>query len=149
MRVSIMMYIRYTLLVTCLHASASSTDHSPTALAELQTKADQAQLRDRCFLYVKLISQMTDLASKQLSSGDSREASETLKVMQRYAAKIHTNSTDDSKKLKDAELMMQHTSLRLKGMLNRASYEDRPVLESTLEQLNQIQRELLTRVVRK
>jgi hypothetical protein len=138
-----------TLSLTCAYAFASSIDNSPTALEELQTKADQAQPRDKCFLYAELVSQMTDLAGQQFNSGDSGQASETLKRVQRYAEKIHTGVPDDSRKLKDAESLMRRTTFRLKGMLNRASYDDRPALELTLKQLNQIQTELLMQVFKK
>jgi hypothetical protein len=39
----------YTLSLTSAYTSASGVDDSPTALAALQAKADQAQPRDRCF----------------------------------------------------------------------------------------------------
>src|SRR3984893_19445998 len=114
------------LSLICAYASASALDDSPTALAALQAKADQAQPRDRCFLYAKLVSQMTDLAGHQLNSGDAGQASETLKLVQQYAEKIHMGVADDSKRLKDAELLMQRTSFRLQDIRNEASYEDRP-----------------------
>jgi hypothetical protein len=133
----------------CAYAPASSIDNSPTALAELQAKAEQAQPRDRCFLYAELVSQMTDLAGQQFNSGDSGQASETLKLVQRFAERIQTGVADDSKKLRDAELLMQRTSFRLKGMLNKASYEDRPALEVTLKQLKQIQTQLMMQVFKK
>src|SRR5271168_3722321 len=94
--------------LTCLFASASALDDSPAALATLQVKADHAQPRDRCFLYATLVSRMTDLAGHQLNSGDSGQASETLKVVQQYAEKIHIGVLDDSRKLRDAERLMQH-----------------------------------------
>ena len=57
---------------------------------------------------------MTDLAGQQFNAGDSGQASETLKLVQRYAEKYHTGVADDSKKLRDAELLMQRTSFRIK-----------------------------------
>ena len=138
-----------TLLLICAHASASSLDDSPTALAALQAKADQAQPRDKCFLYAKLVSQMTDLAGRQFNAGDSGQASETLKLVQQYAERIHMGVADDSKKLKDAELLMQRTSFRLQDIRNEASYEDRQTLEATLKQLNQVQAQLMTQVFKK
>jgi hypothetical protein len=138
-----------TLSLICSYAPASSLDGSPTALAALEAKADQAQPRDRCFLYAELVNQMTDLAGHQLNSGDSGQASETLKLVQRYAEKIHVGVADDSKKLKDAELLMQRTSFRLKDILSEASYEDRQPLEATLKQLNQVQAQLMTQVFKK
>jgi hypothetical protein len=92
---------------------------------------------------------MTDLAGQQFSSGDFERASETLKLVQQYEEKIHTGLADDSKKLRDAELLMQRTSFRLKGILGAASYEDRPALEATLKQLNQVQAQLMMQVFKK
>src|SRR3984957_14455986 len=137
------------LSLSCAIAPPSGLDDSPTALATLQAKADQAQPKDKCFLYAKLVSQMTDLAGHQLNSGDSGQAAETLKLVQRYAEKIHTGVADDSKKLKDAELLLRRTSFRLQDILSEASYEDRQTLEATLRQLNQVQAQLMTQVFKK
>src|SRR5271156_4880085 len=92
--------------LTCACASglgqdASSQGDGTVALAALHAKADQAQARERCFLYAELVSQMTDLAGKQFNSGDSEQASQTLRLVQRYTEKIHAGVTDDSKKLRD------------------------------------------------
>jgi hypothetical protein len=137
------------LSLTYASASAPALDDNPTTLAMLQAKADQAQPRDRCFLYAKLVNQMTDLAGREFNSGDSLRASETLKLVQRYAEKIHTGVASDSKKLKEAELLMQRTSFRLKDILGAASYADRQTLEATLKQLNQVQAQLMTHVFEK
>ena len=138
-----------TLPLTCVFASASALDDSPAALAALQVKADHAQPRDRCFLYATLVSRMTDLAGNQFNSGDSGQASETLKAVQQYAEKIHTDVVDDSKKLRDAELLMRRASFRLQDILSEASYEDRESLQTTLKQLNQVQTQLMTEVFKK
>jgi hypothetical protein len=122
---------------------------SSIALAALQVKADQAPLRDRCYLYAELVSRMTDLAGRQFNSGDSEEASESLMLVQRYAEKIHTDISDDSKKLKNAELLMQRTTFRLKDMLHEVSYEDQMTVTVTLKQLNQVQAHLMLQVFEK
>jgi hypothetical protein len=69
---------------------------------------------------------LTDLAGQQFNSGDSGHASETLKLVQRCAEKVHMGVSDGSKKLRDAELLNRRTSFRLKDILSGASYEDRP-----------------------
>jgi len=116
------------------------------ALDALREKADKAQPRDKCFLYARLINQMTDLAEDQLNSGDSAEAMETLNAMRRYAEKIHVNVSADAKNLKSAELLIRHSTIRLKGMLLEASFEDRPALETTLHKVDQIQAQLMMQV---
>jgi len=137
------------LSLTWVFASASVLDDSSTPLAALQVKADQAQPKDRCFLYAKLISQLTDLAGHQLNSGNSGQASETLQLVQQYAEKIHVGVADDSKKLRDAELLVQRTTFRLQDILSQASYEDRQTLEATLKQLLQVQAQLMMQVFKK
>ena len=138
-----------TLSLTCVCASASALDDSPTALAALQAKADQAQPRDRCFLYAKLVSQMTDLAGHQLNSGDSGQASETLKLVQRYAEKIHMGVADDSKKLKMPNCSCSAHPFASRTSSAKLRYEDRQTLEATLKQLNQVQAQLMTQVFKK
>jgi hypothetical protein len=119
------------------------------SLSALEAKADQAQPRDQCFLYAELVHQMTERAGHQLNSGDSGQASATLKLVQHYAEKIHIQAAEDSKKLKNAELLLQHTSWRLKDILGSASYDDRDALEATMKQLDQVQTQLMMQVFKK
>jgi hypothetical protein len=122
---------------------------SPTALAALQGKADQARPKDRCFLYAELVSQMTDRAGQQFNSGDFVQGSRSLELVQRYADKIQMGSADDTRKLKSAETLIRRTVFRLKNTIHEASYEDRPVLEATLKQLNELQMRLMMQVFKK
>lgn len=137
------------LLLTCVSASASSPRNGSTIVATLQVKAEQAQPRDSVFLYAELVSQMTDLAGQQIKAGDSVKASQTIALVQLYAEKISRGIADDSKKLKSAELLIQRTSIHLKDILGEASYEDRPSLEATMKQLNQVQVQLMEQVFKK
>jgi hypothetical protein len=127
----------------------SGFHYRPVPLDALREKADKAQPRDKCFLYARLISQMTDLADNQMNSGDSGEAMETLNAMRRYAEKIHVDVSADAKNLKSAELLIRHTTIRLKGMLLEASFEDRSALETTLHEVDQIQTQLMMQVFKK
>jgi hypothetical protein len=141
--------VMFTLSLSCVCTFAEGLTDSPTALADLQAKVDQAQPRDRCFLYAELVNRMTNLAGQQLNAGDSVEASETLKLIQRYADKIQMGIVDDSKKLKPAELLMRRTSFRLEDILRDASYEDRPALEATLTQMNKVRAQLMMQAFKK
>jgi hypothetical protein len=139
-----------TLSLSCVQAFAiDERIADPQAMAALMAKADQAQPKEQCFLYAELVHQMTELAGQQLSAGDGDRASATLKLVQRYAEKIHMGVAEDGKKLKNAEQLMRHTSFRLSGILNAASYDDRQVLQATLKQLEQVQTELMMQVFKK
>lgn len=115
-------------------------------LSQLQLRAQQANPREQCFLYTELVHTMTEIAGKQMLSGDIDRASATLKQVEHYAQLIHMGLADDTKRLKNAEMLMHHTTHRLGDYLHAASSEDRATLESTLKQLNQVQDELLAQV---
>lgn len=138
-----------TLSMGCPGAGASDLTESVTVLTTLKAKAEQAKVRDKCFLYAELVNHMTDLAGRQLNSGDSKQASKTLELIREYADQIHLDISDDSRKLKNAESLIEHTAYRLKDILHQASYEDRPALEATLKQLNEVQRQLMMQVFKK
>jgi hypothetical protein len=121
----------------------------PQAMAALMAKADQAQPKEQCFLYAELVHDMTELAGQQYSAGDGDHASATLRLVQKYAEKIHMGVAEDGKKMKNAEQLMQHTSYRLTGILNAASYDDRQALQATLKRLEQVQTELMMQVFKK
>jgi hypothetical protein len=128
-------------------ASAHAIDEripDPGTLAALQARAQSAAARDQCFLYAELVHKMTELAGRQMSAGN--DAKETLIAVHDYAQKIHMGMADDTKRLKNAQILMEHTAFRLNEILHSASVEDRPVLESTLKQLDQVQTELMMQV---
>jgi hypothetical protein len=139
----------YILSFSCVRTHASRLPGGPNALAVLQVRADQAEPRDKCFLYAELVSQMTELAGQQFNSGDSAQASKTLELIRRYADQIHMNIANDSRKLKNAESLIQRTGFRLRDILHEASYEDRPDVETTLKQLNQVQTQLMMQVFKR
>ena len=149
-RILITAIVIFTLWFTCDFARASRLDDdSPTDLAALRVKADKAKPRDRCFLYAELVHKLAELAAQQFNSGDAEGVSETLKQVQAFAVKVQVDAADDSRNLVDAELLMRRTILRLTGVLRRASEEDRPALEATLKQLNQIHEQLMMQVFKK
>ena len=139
----------FALWSTCDFARASRLDDSQTDLAALRVKADKAKPRDRCFLDAELVHNFAELAAQQFNSGDAESVSETLKQVQSFAVKVQVDAADDSRNLVDAELLIRRTVLRLTGVLRSASEEDRPALEATLKQLNQIHEQLMMQVFKK
>lgn len=121
---------------------------NPQAIAALIERAALAAPREQCFLYAELVHQMTELAARQLAAGDVDLADTTLSTVQQYAEKIHMGMAEDTKRLKNTEILMRHTSYRLKEILHAASVDDRPILQATLKQLDQVQSELMLQVFR-
>jgi hypothetical protein len=71
--------------LSCAPAFAIDERIDPQTMAALMVKAEQAQPKEQCFLYAELVHQMTELAGQQYSSGDGDRASETLRLVQKYA----------------------------------------------------------------
>jgi hypothetical protein len=115
----------------------------------LETKVEQAQPREQCFLYAELMHKMTEASLRQYASGDAEKASELLKQVQKFARKIHLSVTENDKRLKNAEILLRHTAFRLTEMLHSSSFEDRTLVEQTLAQVNQAESETMMQVFRK
>ena len=124
-------------------------DGHSNAIDTLRTKADRAQPRDKCFLYAKLVNQLTELAGQQFSAGNYEEASATVVLVRQYAEEIHLDVTDDGRRLKDAELLVRHSVFRWKDILHEAPFEDRMTLQTTLDQLDKVQAQLLIQVFKR
>ncbi|MGD0368733.1 MAG: hypothetical protein ABSA94_14845 [Acidobacteriaceae bacterium] len=126
-------------------------DRAPDAreLADLQAKAAAASPNEQPYIYAELVHSMTEIATAQYQAGDQEKASVSLKAAQSYAEKIQMSLLRDAKKLKNAEILIRHTAFRLKELMTGASLDDRPTLEATIQQLNQVQSEMMTQIFRR
>jgi len=115
----------------------------------LQIRAEQAQPRDQCFLYTQLIHEMTEFSLRNYAAGDVDKATTMLRKIQLLSHKIHLSMSDDDKRLKNAEILLRHTAFRLTEMLHNSSFEDRPLVQETLAQVNQAQSEAMMHVFNK
>ncbi len=130
----------------CRATTIDETPANEQRITELEQRASLARPQDQCFLYADLVHKGTELAGAEMLAGDTSDASLTLQRVLRYADLIHMNLSQDTKRLKNSEILLHHTTLRLDGYLQSASADDRPVLQSTLKRLDQVQSELLMQV---
>ena len=139
------------LLLATPSRAANVDDNLPNAqaLLALELRAQQAKPQDQCFLYTELVHVMTEIAGKQMLDGDVDQATATLKKVNDYAKLIHMDLSSNSKRVKNAEELMHHTSYRLGEYLRKASNEDRDTLQATLKQLDQVHDDLLAQVFKK
>jgi hypothetical protein len=70
-------------------------------------------------------------------------------VLKQYAEQIDSAVTNESRKLKDAEMVTRRASFRLSSMSRGASYEDRPELNATLELVYKAQEDLMMQVFKR
>ena len=125
-------------------------DRAPDAqeLADLQAKVATASPNEQPYIYAELVHSMTEIATEQFQAGNDQQASVSLRAAQGYAGKIHMNLLRDAKRLKKAEILIRHTAFRLKELMTGASLNDRPALEETIRELNQVQQEMITQIFR-
>ena len=128
------------------HALAAETLLDAAGLQQLEQRAAAAQPREQCFLYTELVHELTELAGQQVAAGDTEHASATLQRIDAIAAKIHMSVARDAKRLKNAEMLLHHTTRRLADILHVSANEDRAVVQSTLKRLDDVQGEILTQV---
>ena len=132
-------------------AAYASDEAAPDqeSIAALEARVNQAPSREQCFLYAQLIHQMTEFSLRQYAAGDVAKSTAMLKHIQQIANKVHLSLTDNNKRLKNAEILLRHAAFHLREMLHSSSYEDRPLVEQTLAQVNQADNDTMMQVFRK
>ncbi|MGC2162980.1 MAG: hypothetical protein WA634_13780 [Silvibacterium sp.] len=118
-------------------------------LTALAAKAERATPKDQCYLDAMLVQSMSELAGQQMDNGETAQASASLKAIQEYTTKIHTGMSNNSKRLKDAQIMMRRTAFRIKELMMNASLNDQAAYQSTLNQLDQVQSQMMLAVFQK
>ena|ERR1700751_80439 len=152
MRGQVWFTVLFLLPVTAIPARASSVDEKipdQQSIAALESKVAQAQPKEQCFLYAELIHQMTEFSLRQYAAGNVEKANDMLMQIQQFAHKVHLSVAADNKRLKNAEILLRHTAFRLNEMLHSSNFEDRPLLEQTLAQVNKAENEAMLQVFKK
>ena len=115
----------------------------------LEARAQSAQPREQCYLYAQLVHEMTEYSLRQYAAGNVGKATELLRHIQQFAHNIHLSVANDNKRLKNAEILLRHTAFRLTEMLRSSDLEDRPLVEKTLAQVNEADKDAMLQVFRK
>lgn len=140
-----------TLMATTLTRPAAAFGPDETALdaatlSQMEIRADQALVRDQCYLYTQVVHGLTELAGRQLSAGLDEEAEATIRQVDVVANKLNVAVSKDPKRLKNAEQLLEHTSERLTDMVRAAADGQREVMQATLKHLNAVHTGLLAMV---
>lgn len=117
-----------------------------SALTDLEQRAAAAEPKDRCFLYTELLHGWTELAGKEMSEGNDRAAAAALAHADDDTAKLKSTLANDSKRLKNAELLLEHTAHRLADMVRVASMDQHDSMQTVLRHLNSVHDALLAQI---
>jgi hypothetical protein len=139
------------LLSTSIPCRAASDEPSPEAqtaqlIAQLEQRANHANPREQCYLYTQIVQTIVEAAGRQMLNGDSEQAAATLKQTEHYTQLIHQSLARDTKRLKDAEKILERSTQRMGEYLNRTSGDDHLAMQATLRQLDHVHDELLDQV---
>jgi len=148
MRITVASTVVLFLLALPSARALSSHDDLTTdaGLAQFELRAEHAEAREQAFLFTELVQVYILQAGKQIAAGEMDEANATLKRVQHCAEKIHGGLAKNTKKLKDAEMMLHMATYHLGQYMHTLSTDDKPTVESTLKQLDKVHEELLAQV---
>lgn len=127
-------------------ARASNLDESPldaTALMQLEQRAESAQPRDQCYLFAEVLHGLTELAGRQIAAGDDQDASTTFTKIDTVAQKMEKASAANAKRLKNAELILEHITRRLTDMAHVATAEQRSATQTALKNVDHLHTQVL------
>ncbi len=148
-------FTRLLCLCLLLPAFASRSAHAAapeeagldtTALTSMEQRAAVAEPRERCYLYTELLHGWTELAGKAMTDGRDTEAVSAMQRADHDAAKLKEAIGRDSKRLKNAELLLEHTAHRLSDMVRVASMEQHDAMQGVLRHFNSVHDDLLAQI---
>ena len=140
------------LFALCIPACAMASSErilQEQTLASLEQRAMEAPAKSQCYVYAQLVHEMVEYGAQQYAAGNVEEAAGLLKRSQEFTRRIRAHLLDDTKKLKQTEILMRHTAYRLTDLLHASSYQDGPLVQETLAQVNQAEKDLMMQVFRK
>lgn len=112
----------------------------------MELRAEAAQPRDQCYLYTEVLHGLTELAGRQIAAGDDQDATATLARINVVAGKIQQASSANAKRLKNAELLLEHITRRLTDMAHVASGSEHTAMQTTLQHIDKVHTQMLAMV---
>jgi hypothetical protein len=127
-------------------ARASNLDEAPldaAALLQMEQRAEAAQPREQCYMFAEVLHGLTELAGRQIAAGDDENATATLTRIDSVAQKMEKASAANAKRLKNAEMLLEHITRRLTDMAHVASNEQRSAAQATLKNIDHLHTQVL------
>ncbi len=129
-----------------LASGSSEIGLEAPALADLEQRAAAAERKERCYLYSELLHGWTELASRNMASGNDAAAALALARADADVVQLKAALANDSKRLKNAELILEHTAHRLSDMVRVSSIDQHDTMQAVLKHLNNVHDDLLAQL---
>jgi hypothetical protein len=127
-------FMSATMTRTAAAAGPDETAFDAATLSQMEMRADN------------VVHGLTELAGRQIIAGQDEDAAATMQKVELVTGKIDAAARKDPKRLKNIELLLEHTSHRLADMVRATSDEQREMLQATLRHLNAVHTGVLTMV---
>jgi hypothetical protein len=109
----------------------------------MEQRAEAAQPREQCYMFAEVLHGLTELAGRQIAAGDDENATATLTRIDSVAQKMEKASAANAKRLKNAEMLLEHITRRLTDMAHVASNEQRSAAQATLKNIDHLHTQVL------
>ena len=149
MRITVASTVVFFLLSFSAARGLSSHDDvalDAAGITQMEQRAEHAEAREQAFLYTQLVHVYTQVAGRQMAAGEMEQANATLKRVEECASKVHGGLAKNTKKLKDAEMLLHAATYHLGQSMRTLSSDDKAAAEATLKQLDKLHDELLAQV---
>ena len=149
MRITAVSIFLLALLATAPLYAADYRPLDPAALQALTDKAEHAGQKEQAYLYAQLIRHSAEIAGSSLAKGDTETGNHALSSVIAYAEALDSVVAHDTKKLKDAEILLRESAFRMKAAMLATAVEDRPAMAAALTRINAAESRLMGAVFSK
>jgi hypothetical protein len=115
----------------------------------MEQRAEAAQPRDQCYMFAEVLHGLTELAGRQIAAGDDGDANATLTQIDSVAGKMEKASAANAKRLKNAEMLLEHITRRLTDMAHVASLDQRGATQAAIQRVNHLHTQVLAMIFSK
>ena len=133
-------------------ARAANLDEAPldaATLQQMEQRAEAAQPREQCYLFAEVLHGLTELAGRQIAAGEEENAATTLTQLDTVAQKMEKSSAANAKRLKNAEMLLEHITRRLTDMAHVASADQRNATQAALKNIDHLHTQVLAMIFSK
>ena len=130
-------------------ARASNPDNEQfdaATLTSMESRAASAEPRDQCFLYTEILHGWTELAGRDMVAGDDSGFALAVQHADAAAGRLKTAISRNSKRLKNAELLLDHSVHRLSDMLRVSTLDQHDRMQAVLKHVSSVHDDLLAAV---
>ncbi len=133
-------------VMVCLLLCSLVAQGEQKAPSDLKALADAAQGGERAKLSLEYAREQLELANKLYENGDVQKGEAAIGEVLTYSRRATEAATSANKKLKRTEIDLRKIEQRMRDIGMSLNIDDRPPVEKTVQQLEELRAQLLTKM---